>query len=238
MPTIPELSGDYRARVTARLQGPRAARGLLPCLAACTIRCVTQHRVVELRRLLDPRGRVLPSCTEDVAWLGGLLEVLSACRVGQRWERAAVRCETPGCTGPVALRRIGDACEWFCALCTVSGAVVGWRGTVWDLTALEQADAVDRTDAFVFTRIDELDAVRRLGLARELRLTLAMAQAEADYVIVPCSQSELEELTTALEPLLAQLRPDDRRLVDRFCARADAALLACEARTDEPPTVH
>jgi hypothetical protein len=199
---------------------------------------MAQHRVVELKRLLDPRGRALPACGEDVAWLGSLLEILSACRVGNRWERAAVRCETADCNGPMALRRIGDACEWFCASCTASGAVVGWRGTVWDLTALEQADAVDRSDAFVFARLDELEVVRRVNLPRSLRLTLALAQAQADYVIVPCALNELGELTTAIEPFLPHMPVADRRLADRFLARLDAALLACEARSDEPPTVH
>jgi hypothetical protein len=197
-----------------------------------------QHRVVELKRLLDPRGRALPACAEDVAWLGGLLEILSACRVGARWERAATRCETSDCNGPIALRRIGDACEWFCAACTASGAVVGWRGTVWDLTVVEQADSTDRSDAFVFTRLDELDVVRRTNLPRELRLTLALAQAHADYVIVPCALAELSELSAAIEPFLPHMPVADRRLADRFLARLDAALLACEARSDEPPTVH
>jgi hypothetical protein len=199
---------------------------------------VAQHRVVELKRLLDTGGGVLPACTEDIAWLGSLLEILSACRIGRRWERAAVRCATSHCDGPVALRRIGDACEWFCAACTASGAVVGWRGTAWDLTALEQADETDRSDAFVFTRLDELEMVRREDLPRELRFTLAMAQAQADYAIVPCSLGELNDLCAALEPRLAHMAPAQRRLVDRFLARVDAAQLACEARTEEPPTVH
>ncbi len=196
---------------------------------------MSQHRV---RSLLDLRGRALPACDEDVAWLGSLLEVLSACGVGDDWERAAVRCEKPGCNGPVALRRIGGACEWFCAQCTASGAVVGWRGSDWDLSGLSQNDAHDRSEALVFTRLDELEAVRRASLPRELRFTLAMAQAHSDYVIVPCSASELDELCTVLEPQLRRLHESERRLVDRFLARVDAAALMIEGRTDEPPTVH
>lgn len=188
--------------------------------------------------MLDARGRALPAARAEVAWLGGLLEILSACRVGTRWERAATRCEHPGCPGPVAIRRIGDACEWFCAACANSGAIVGWRGSAWDLTALEAEDNVDRSDALIFARLDELDAVRRTKLAPELRLLLALAQAHADYVLVPCSTAELVELTGALEPLLPSLESDERRLVDRFLARVDAALLACEVQTEEPPTIH
>jgi len=30
----------------------------------------------------------------------------------------------------------------------------------------------------------------------------------------------------------------DRRLIDRFVARVDAALLACETRQEVPPTLH
>jgi hypothetical protein len=199
---------------------------------------VSQHRVVELRSLLDLRGRALPACDEDVAWLGSLLEVLSACGVGDDWERAAVRCEKPGCKGPVALRRIGGACEWFCASCTASGAVVGWRGSDWDLSSLGQNDPHDRSEALVFTRLDELEAVRRANLPKELRFTLAMAQAHSDYVILPCSASELDELCTVLEPQLRRLSDGERRLVDRFLARVDAAALMIERRPDEPPTVH
>src|SRR4051812_42669975 len=103
-----------------------------PARNSCTLCAVGQHRLVELRRLLDSRGRALPSRAEEVAWLGSLLEVLTACRVLSRWHRACVRCETAGCSGPVAVRRIGDACEWFCAGCSCGGAIVGWRGTPWD----------------------------------------------------------------------------------------------------------
>jgi hypothetical protein len=149
-----------------------------------------------------------------------------------------VRCEKHGCSGPVALRRIGGACEWFCAACTASGAVVGWRGSDWDLSGVGQNDHHDRSEALVFTRLDELEAVRRASLPRELRFTLAMAQAHSDYVILPCSASELDELCTVLEPQLRRLNESERRLVDRFLARVDAAALMIEGRTDEPPTVH
>jgi hypothetical protein len=199
---------------------------------------VTQHRVVELRRLLDTLGRALPAANVDVAWLGTLVEVLSACRVDSHWERVAVHCEHPECDGAVAMRRIGDACEWFCAACTRSGAVVGWRGSVWDLTALEANDNTERSDAFVFTRLGELEAVRRCQLPRKLRLMLAMAQARADYVVLPMAEDELSELTSELERQLRELGDAERRLVERFLARLDAALLACESRVDEPPTVH
>jgi hypothetical protein len=143
-----------------------------------------------------------------------------------------VPCDDARCSGRLGVRRIGDACEWFCASCAGSGAVVGWRGTSWDLTALEQADEVDRSDALVFTRLDELAAARRHVVSAELRLPLALAAAHADYVIVSFAERELLETIEQLEASPTE------RLVDRFAARLDSALLACEARKVEPPTVH
>lgn len=191
-----------------------------------------RHRVIDLRPYLDDVGNARPEHLVEVHWLGSLVEVVTACRTGARWERAAVPCDDPKCAGRLGVRRIGDACEWFCASCAGSGAVLGWRGTRWDLTALEQGDEVDRSDAMVFARLDELAAARGSIGNVELRLPLALAAAHADYVIVSFSERELGEL---LE-LLDDARGD--RLVQRFAARLDSALLACEARKQEPPTIH
>ncbi|HEX5657413.1 MAG TPA: hypothetical protein VFX59_09460, partial [Polyangiales bacterium] len=126
----------------------------------------------------------------------------------------------------------GDACEWFCSGCAGSGAVLGWRDSRWDLTEQEQKDELDRSDAMVFTRLDELAATRRAVDVLSLRLPLALAAAHADYVIVSFAERELAELLDVLEDLRAE------RLVDRFAARIEAALLMCEARKQEPPTIH
>jgi hypothetical protein len=193
---------------------------------------VGRHRVIELRPYLDRGGHPLPEHLGEVQWLGSIIEVVTACRTGARWERAAVPCDDPKCAGRMGVRRIGDACEWFCASCAGSGAVLGWRDTQWDFTALERQDELDRSDALVFARLDELAATRRLPLAVELRLPLALAAAHADYVLVPFAEAELSELLEVLAEAPLE------RLVDRFAARLDAALLACEARNVEPPTVH
>jgi hypothetical protein len=193
---------------------------------------VGRHRVIDLRPYLDSNGAPRSEHAREVHWLGSVVEIVTACRTGSRWERAAVPCDDASCAGRVGVRRIGDACEWFCASCAASGAVLGWRGTRWDLTALEQADEADRSDALVFTRIDELDAARREVVSAALRLPLALAAAHADYVIVSFAERELLEIIEQLEE-----RPSER-LVDRFAARLDSALLACEARKVEPPTVH
>ncbi len=202
-----------------------------------------RHRVIELRPYLERSGQPRPEHAREVRWLGRIIEVVTACRTGARWERAAVPCDDAKCTGRVGVRRIGDACEWFCASCAGSGAVLGWRDTQWDLTELEREDEVDRSDALVFTRLDELDAVRQRPLKPELRLPLALAAAHADYVIVSFSERELSELLEALEEHESERMETlegrkNVRLVDRFSARLDAALLACEARKVEPPTVH
>ena len=165
-------------------------------------------------------------------WLGNIVEVVTACRTGARWERAAVPCDDPKCTGRLGVRRIGNACEWFCASCVSSGALLGWQDTRWDLTEIEQDDEVDRSDALVFARLEELDAARRKELPSELRLPLALAAAHADYVVVGFAERELAELVELLDECGGE------RLVDRFAARLDAALLACEAKKVEPPTVH
>jgi len=193
---------------------------------------VGRHRVIDLRPYLDRSGNARAEHVREVQWLGCLVELVTACRTGGRWERAAAPCDDPKCAGRMGIRRIGDACEWFCAACSGSGAVLGWRGTRWDLTELEREDELDRSDALVFTRLEELAAVRRQTLVPELRLSLALAAAHADYVIVSFAERELAELLDALDECVGD------RLVDRFAARLDAALLACEARKVEPPTVH
>ncbi|HEY6881467.1 MAG TPA: hypothetical protein VI299_25755 [Polyangiales bacterium] len=191
-----------------------------------------RHRVIDLRPYLDGGGNARPEHVREVQWLGAIVEVITACRTGARWERAAVPCDDPKCSGRLGVRRIGDACEWFCASCAGSGALLGWRATRWDLTEPERQDELDRTDAMVFARLDELFAARRCALPVELRLPLALAAAHADYVIVAFAERELGELLDALEDERAD------RLVDRFATRLDAALLACEARKQEPPTIH
>lgn len=198
----------------------------------CNLTSVGRHRVIDLRPYLDARGTPSPEHTREVQWLGSVIEIVTACRTGARWERAAVSCDDPACIGRMAVRRTGDACEWYCAVCAGSGAVLGWRGTRWDLTLLEQEDEVDRSDALVFARLDELDAARRQVAVRGLRLSLALAAAHADYVVVAFSEGELSELLEYLEK-----EPADR-LTSRFAARLDAALIACDARKVEPPTIH
>jgi len=46
------------------------------------------------------------------------------------------------------------------------------------------------------------------------------------------SQPSRDRYSRAYDGLL------DRRLIDRFVARVDAALLACETRQEVPPTLH
>ncbi|MET0341781.1 MAG: hypothetical protein ABW252_12325 [Polyangiales bacterium] len=191
-----------------------------------------RHRVIDFRPYLDRGGGPRPEHAREVHWLGNIIEVVTACRTGARWERAAVPCDDPKCAGRLGVRRIGNACEWFCATCASSGALLGWQDTRWDLTELEREDEVDRSDALVFARLEELDAVRRTSLPSELRLPLALAAAHADYVVVGFAERELAELLDVLEERSGE------RLVDRFTARLDAALLACEAKKVEPPTVH
>jgi hypothetical protein len=193
---------------------------------------VGRHRVIDLRSYLDQGGHPRLEHAREAQWLGDIVEVVTACRTGPRWERAAVPCDDPNCLGRMGVRRIGDACEWFCAQCASSGAVLGWRGSEWDLTQLERDDEVDRSDALVFSRLEELAAIRAQPLTQKLRLALALAAAHADYVIVSFSERELAELLDALDECASD------RLLERFTARLDSALLACEARKVEPPTVH
>ena len=173
-----------------------------------------------------------------MCWLGGIVEVVTACGVGGRWERAIVRCDDVSCASVVALRRTGDACEWYCPSCATFGAVVGWRGSRFDLTDVRRLDDSDRSDAAIFTRMDELECVRACNLSQRLKLTLALATPQADHVVVTCAERELSELLCALEEVIGKVAPAERRLVDRFVARVDAALLACEAHAEAPPTLH
>lgn len=199
---------------------------------------VGRHRVVDMRRLSSARIEPEPAADRELHWLGGIVEVVTACAVSGRWERAIVRCDEPSCSQVVAVRRTGDACEWYCPGCATFGAVVGWRGSRFDLTEVQRLDDSDRTDAAIFTRIDELESVRRCNLSQRLKLTLALATSQADYVVVTCAERELSELLCALEEVLGKVAPAERRLVDRFVARVDAALLAYEATAEAPPTLH
>jgi hypothetical protein len=203
---------------------------------------VARHRVVDIRKLgtagTDRRGDREEATARELSWLGGIVEVVTACGVGERWERAIVRCDESNCGAPVALRRTGDACEWYCPGCATFGAIVGWRASRYDLTEVSRADDSEHADAAIFTRIDELDSVRRCTLPAGLRLTLALSSLHADYVVVTCAERELSELLCALEEVIGKVSPVDRRLVDRFVARVDAALLASEAYAEAPPTLH
>jgi hypothetical protein len=195
--------------------------------------------VVDIRKL-GGGGRTdrEEAAARELSWLGGIVEVVTACAVGDRWERAIVRCDDVACAAPVALRRTGDACEWYCPGCATFGAIVGWRGSRFDLSDVQRVDESERSDAAIFTRLDELDSVRRCTLSQGLKLTLALATLHADYVVVTCAERELSELLCALEEVIGKVAPMDRRLVDRFVARVDAALLAYEAHAEAPPTLH
>jgi hypothetical protein len=199
---------------------------------------VGRHRVVDIRRLTGSRPDLWEAGARELSWLGSIVEVVTACGVGTRWERAIVRCDEASCDSAIALRRTGDACEWYCPSCATFGAIVGWRGSRWDLSDVADSDQSDRTEAAIFTRLDELECVRRCKLAQPLKLTLALATPQADYVVVTCAERELSELLCALEEANSASQSADRRLVDRFVARVDAALLACEARSELPPTLH
>jgi hypothetical protein len=185
----------------------------------------------------DPRAS--PQVQErELSWLGGIVEVVTACAVGGRWERAIMRCDDDSCASVVAVRRTGDACEWYCPSCATFGAVVGWRGSRFDLSEVQKLDDSDRSDAAIFTRLDELECVRNCNLSQRLKLTLALATPQADHVVVTCAERELSELLCALEEVMGKIPAAERRLVDRFVARVDAALLACEAYAEAPPTLH
>lgn len=197
-----------------------------------------RHRVVDIRKLGTVRTDREEAAARELSWLGGIVEVVTASGVADRWERAIVRCDEVSCGAPVALRRTGDACEWYCPGCATFGAIVGWRNGRYDLSDVPRAEDSEHPDAAVFTRIDELDSVRRCSLSQGLRLTLALATLHSDYVVVTCAERELSELLCALEEVIGKVSPVDRRLVDRFVARVDAALLACEANAEAPPTLH
>lgn len=197
-----------------------------------------RHRVVDIRRLTGSRPDAWEAGARELSWLGSIVEVATACGVGARWERAIVRCDEAACDSAIAVRRTGDACEWYCPGCATFGAIVGWRGSRWDLSAVADSDQSDRTEAAVFTRLDELESVRRCKLSQPLKLTLALATLQADYVVVTCAERELSELLCALEEATSAVQPGERRLIDRFVARVDSALLACEARSELPPTLH
>jgi hypothetical protein len=199
---------------------------------------VGRHRVVDIRKLGSVRSDREEVAARELSWLGGIVEVVTACGVADRWERAIVRCDEVSCGAPVALRRTGDACEWYCPGCATFGAIVGWRGSRYDLTDMQRGDDNDRVDAVIFTRLDELDSVRRCPLPPGLKLTLALATLHSDYVVVSCAERELSELLCGLEEIIGKVSAIDRRLVDRFVARVDSALLACEAQAEAPPTLH
>ena len=174
----------------------------------------------------------------ELSFLGAIVEVVTACGVGTNWERSIVRCDEPRCDSALALRRTGDACEWYCPSCATFGAVVGWRNGRFDLAEVLADDDSHRTDAAIFARLDELDAVRRCSLPPRLKLTLALASLQADFVVVTCAERELSELLCGLEEAIGRMPQGDRRLIDRFVARVDSALLACETRREVPPTLH
>lgn len=205
-----------------------------------------RHRVVDIRRLSSARpsereaARTAQetSSERELYWLGGIVEVVTATGVAGSWQRAIVRCDEPTCDNPVAVRRTGDACEWYCPSCATFGAVIGWRGGKFDLSSALDEDDSDRSDATIFARLDELESVRRCDLTAPLKLTLARSSLQADYVVTPCAERQLSELLCALEDAIRRAPSQERHLIDRFVARVDSALLACESRDPGPPTLH
>jgi hypothetical protein len=119
----------------------------LDLAVATRVRCsvVGRHRVVDIRRLTGSRPELREEAARELFWLGSIVEVATACGVGARWERAIVRCDEVSCDSAVAVRRTGDACEWYCPSCATFGAIVGWRGSRWDLGEVASNDQSDRT---------------------------------------------------------------------------------------------
>lgn len=181
------------------------------------------------------------ACAEarDASWLCMLVENLTACAVGARWQRSITRCEDPRCAGVVALRRTGDACEWYCSQCAASGAVVGFRDGPYDLSQSAAREAGGRGEAVVYTRVEELDAARRQALPTGLRYLLAIAVQHAQgHITVACSDEDLAALAAALEGALRHSHDDDLLPLHRLLARLDAALLALRAREKPQVTLH
>jgi hypothetical protein len=177
--------------------------------------------------------------SRDASWLCMVVENLTACAVGARWQKSITRCEDPRCTGVLALRRTGDACEWYCSRCAQSGAVVGFRDGPHDLSAVARADANVRGEAVVYTRADEIDSARRQSLSQQLRYVLAIATAHPEgYLTLACVDDELSSLTTALADALTRSHDDDLLPLQRLLARCDAALLAQRSREVPPVTFH
>jgi len=117
--------------------------------------------------------------------------------------------------------------------------VVGFRDGPHDLTRVAQRDAGIRSDAVVYTRIDEVDAARRQTLPVPLRYVLAIAIHHAQgYVTIACTDEELAALTAALEAALPRTHDDDLLPMHRLLARLDAALLALSSREKLPITLH
>jgi hypothetical protein len=206
---------------------------------------VARHRVIDLRRVMPLafRDPAAPPSQElearDASWLCMLVENLTACAIGPRWQRGITRCEDSRCAGVVALRRTGDACEWYCNQCAASGAVVGFRDSQYDLTQRAERDVGIRSDALVYTRVDELDAARRQNLPVALRYVLAIAIHHAQgHVTVAATEEELAGLCASLESALPRAHDDDLLPLHRLLARLDAAILSLRAHDKQPVTLH
>ncbi|MFM2416959.1 MAG: hypothetical protein RL385_1682 [Pseudomonadota bacterium] len=194
---------------------------------------------MDLRRALS--GTTDPASAEarEARFLCMVVENLTARQVGAQWAKSITRCDDPRCQGLLALRRIGDACEWYCRRCGASGAVVGFRDGPHDFTRHAQQLTAEAAEHTLYARLDEIDAARRQILPTPLRALLVLATSLAqDHVTLRCEEGDLGHLLEALQIALPKAHEDDLLPVQRLLARIDSALLSMRTREREAYTLH
>jgi hypothetical protein len=195
--------------------------------------------VIDLRRALSSATDPASAEARDARFLCMVVENLTGRQVGPQWAKSITRCDDPRCQGVLALRRIGEACEWYCRRCGASGAVVGFRDGPHDFSRYAERLAAGNAEHTLYARLDEIDAARRQILPTPLRALLVLATGLAqDHVTLHCEENDLGHLLEALQSALPKVHEDDLLPVQRLLARIDSALLSMRTREREAYTLH
>jgi hypothetical protein len=198
------------------------------------------HRVTNLRDLLGPRGQPEESVRELARWLGALVECVTATGSEGHWVPVPVACrECPaGSSQATAVRRVGPGIEWLCTACHASGTLTGWEGSVFDLSE-GQDEGNDEPNITLFTRLEELEEVRRHIQQRTVRRTLALAMLQREYVVLVVTRVELDSLLADIVAAAKACTGESRCLLERARGRCDAALGMLEQQElPRPATLH
>lgn len=198
-----------------------------------------RHRVTDFRNVADANGRFAPDLDGFGHWVASVVECITASGGDEEWllvPLGCAACQPSSTRRSVGARALSGKIEWMCSMCHASGSITHWAGTPFDLRLAPEREG-DETHLMLRTRLDEIEAVRKLVGAGAARLALARAVAQRDHVVFIIAARDLADLLETLRQGAAALDGAERLSCERFIGRADSALLGLE-RTPQTAVAH